>query len=60
MRTLEEAISEIERELQVRLRCYDRWVKEGKMSGVDAKDRLERIQSALHYLRELAPTAPED
>lgn len=49
-RSLEEAASEVDREIKVRQRCYDRWVKEGKLSLVDARDRLERMQSALAYL----------
>lgn len=49
-RTLEEALSEVERELQVRKRCYDRWVSDGKMGSIDAKDRFARLQAALYYL----------
>jgi hypothetical protein len=51
MRTIKEAISECERELGVRNRCYERWVKEGKLSGVDATDRLDRLEAAIIYLR---------
>ena len=51
-RSLEEALSECEREPAVRLRCYDRWVADGKLSGVDARDRTERLQAAVHYLKE--------
>lgn len=50
VRSIDEAISEVDRECKVRARCYDRWVSEGKLSGVDAKDRAERMQSALGYL----------
>ena len=39
---LEAALGEVQRELQVRERCYPRWVEEGKMSRIDAKDRLSR------------------
>lgn len=49
-RTLEEAVSEVQREVDVRRRLYDRWVGEGKLSRVDAHDRLERLLSALRYL----------
>ena len=52
MRSQEEAVSELERELQVRKRCYDRWVTEGKLSNVDARDRLERLAAAIHYIKE--------
>lgn len=49
-RTLEEAVSEVQREIDVRRRLYDRWQTEGKLSRVDAHDRLERMLSALRYL----------
>ena len=52
-RSLEEAHSEVERELQVRNRCYDRWVSDGKMSKIDAKDRKERLETALAFLEDL-------
>jgi hypothetical protein len=52
MRSAEEAISEVEREISVRTRCYERWVSEGKLSGVDARDRLERLAAALVILKE--------
>lgn len=49
-RTLEEAVSEVQREIEVRRRLYDTWVSNGKLSRVDAHDRLERLLSALRYL----------
>ena len=39
---IEGALGEVQRELQVRERCYPRWVEEGKMSRIYAKDRMER------------------
>lgn len=39
---LEAAAGEAEREYQVRARCFDRWVAEGKLSKIDARDRLSR------------------
>ena len=39
---IEAALGEVQRELQVRERCYPRWVEEGKMSRIDAKDRMSR------------------
>ena len=39
---IEPALGEVQRELQVRERCYPRWVEEGKMSRIDAKDRMAR------------------
>ena len=52
-RPLVESISEVKRELQVRLRCYDRWVEDGKLTDVDATDRYCRMHSALKYLEAL-------
>lgn len=49
-RSLEEAVSEVQREIDVRRRLYDRWIQDGKMSRIDAHDRLERILTALRYL----------
>jgi hypothetical protein len=49
-RSLEEATSEIQREMDVRRRLFDRWVSEGKMSWTDANDRMERHMSALKHL----------
>jgi hypothetical protein len=39
---VEAALSEVEREMHVRERCYGRWVEEGKLSRIDAKDRMDR------------------
>ncbi len=50
MRSLEEALSEVQREVQVRKRCYPRWVSEGKLTRIDAADRLERLEAASEYL----------
>jgi hypothetical protein len=36
------ALGELQRERLVRERCYPRWVEEGKVSRIDAKDRLTR------------------
>lgn len=49
-RSLEEAVSEVQREIEVRRRLYDRWISEGKLSRIDAHDRLERMLSALKFL----------
>lgn len=49
-RSIEEAISEVDRELKVRYRCYEKWVREGKLSDVDARDRVDRLESAIDYL----------
>jgi len=46
-RSLAEAVSELKRELGIRRRCYSRWIADGKLSDVDAEDRLERMEKAL-------------
>lgn len=49
-RTLEESISELQRELQIRTRCYPGWVRDGKLTRTDATDRAERLEAALGFL----------
>jgi hypothetical protein len=49
-RSIEEAISEIQREMDVRKRLFDRWASEGRFSWTDGHDRLERHMTALKYL----------
>ena len=50
IRSYDEACSEVEREMNVRSRCFPRWITEGKVNRVDAQDRLDRLGSALHML----------
>lgn len=50
---VEAALSEVEREMHVRERCYDRWVEEGKLSRIDAKDRMNRQILAFKLLATL-------
>lgn len=45
-----DAVQEVEREANVRMKCYDRWVAEGKMSAEEARKRMNAIVSAWHYL----------
>jgi hypothetical protein len=52
-RSVEEALSEVDRELSVRVRCFGRWVADRKLAAIDAKDRLERLVAAYHFLRVL-------
>lgn len=59
-RSLEEATSEIQREMDVRRRLFDKWVYEGRMSYTDAHDRLERLMTALTYLIELSKQQDEE
>lgn len=47
MRTaLSEAGTELDREMGVRERCFPKWIDEGKMSRIDAKDRYKRMEIA--------------
>lgn len=59
-RTQEEALSELEREAHVRVRCFDRWIAEGRISRVDAWDRLERLLTAIRLLREACGATTAD
>lgn len=52
-RSIEEALSEVDRECKVRERCYTRWVEDGKLSSIDARDRYERLDAARKYLKHL-------
>jgi hypothetical protein len=54
----DEALSELERELQVRERCFPRWVAEGRVSRIDARDRLDRQKKAVIILRALLDNYP--
>lgn len=56
-RDVTEAVDELERELNVRARCFPRWVADGRMSSTDAKDRYDRLWSALLLLK--AQVAPD-
>lgn len=49
-RSLLEAISEVNREINVRVRCYPRWIAEGRKDPVEAQDCLDRLQAARHFL----------
>jgi len=49
-RSIEEAISELQREMDTRKRIFDNWVATGRCSWVDAHDRMERHLSALKLL----------
>lgn len=49
-RNMEEAISELQREMDTRKRIFDNWVATGRCSWVDAHDRMERHLTALKLL----------
>lgn len=57
--TLREAIDEVDREIQVRQRCFVRWVAEGRVSQTDARDRLSRLMVAGAWLAGLAKCPDE-
>lgn len=48
-----QAYDELIRELQVRERCFPKWVREQRISPSDARDRLERIKKACELLFEI-------
>jgi hypothetical protein len=50
-RTAKEATDELERELNVRVRCFPKWIDEGRLSESDARDRLQRLWRALDLLK---------
>ena len=52
-RTHQEAADELQRELNLRSRCFPRWIAEGRVSRTDAQDRLDRIASALVIIEAL-------
>jgi hypothetical protein len=61
--SIEQALGEVERELGVRVRCYDKWVAEGKMSKLEAKERKERLTMArdmLYLISKLRASSDED
>ena len=48
------AVDELERELNVRLRCFPRWIAEGRVSRTDAQDRIDRLHTAFNLLNTAA------
>lgn len=57
-RGLTEALDEMERELQVRLRVYDRWITSGQISRTTAQDQYDRMRSGLELLRAVSEATP--
>lgn len=51
IRTVKEAVSEVHRELNVRRRCFPKWIEQGKCDETDAQDRLDRLYTALTVLK---------
>ena len=59
-RTLTEAMDEVERELNVRARCFPGWVDSGRVSRTDAHDRMDRMATAFRFLKALADADEAD
>jgi hypothetical protein len=55
--TLEQAQAELERELNVRNRCFPGWISDGRVNRVDAVDRRDRLHTAMHVLDIVATDA---
>lgn len=51
-RPIAEALEELEREARMRLRCYDRWIADGRAARVESHNRMEALLSAIRFLRE--------
>lgn len=49
-RDKQQALDELTRELNVRRRCFPRWVADGRVSATDAQDRIDRLASAIELL----------
>lgn len=60
-RSIHEAASELRRELGIRRRCYGRWIADGKLDEIEARDRMERMEAALDVVERAAllATVPE-
>lgn len=57
--TLEAATDECRRENEVRKRCYGKWIDEGRISRTDARDRTERLDAAVWFLKQLEQADPD-
>jgi hypothetical protein len=51
--TAQEAYDEAMRELQVRERCYTKWVKDGKISRTEARQRFNAQATICKILADL-------
>jgi len=54
-RSFDEALSEIEREANVRERCFPGWIEDGRINRIDAQDRFDRLITALMLLEAVSP-----
>lgn len=51
--TLESMAEEVRRELNVRKRCYDRWLAEGNMTWFEGDSRMRAMMAILRLLNAL-------
>lgn len=58
-RNFRECVSELEREIAVRKRCYERWIRDGTLMDCDAADRFERLMGLLQFLTKAYPNSNE-
>lgn len=49
-RSAGEALAEVDREINLRMRFYPDWIQSRKLSALDAKDRLERLARAAQII----------
>lgn len=59
-RPAQEALDELQREFNVRARCFPRWIDDGRVSATDAQDRLDRLASAIEIIRQQISEATAD
>ena len=57
-RSQQEALDELQRELNVRKRCFPRWVGDGRVSATDAQDRIDRLATAITLLAAAVVESP--
>jgi hypothetical protein len=60
-KALEQAGSELDREMGVRERCFKQWIEQGKISRIDAKDRWERMllaQQMVNFMLDIVGRTP--
>lgn len=50
MRNKAEALDELNREFNIRSRCFSRWIDDGRLSKTDAQDRLDRLATAIEIV----------
>ena len=56
-RSLQECAAELTREINIRKRCYDRWVRDGKLDEITAAERFERLLGVMHFLNKAFPVS---